>query len=278
MLLLPALQAFMRHFPEAQVDVPAERRNRKAFELIEGIRHLEDYARPAANRREALQPVSGPYRLDAYEMESFADLVEVLGVPRPSPGGVFLAPPSSPLRKEAPEAPSSPLKRHVAVFPGGTHPAKCWPLKKYRKVVEDLLRKDFGVLVLGGESEKNLAAELCAGLAVENLTGRTTLGELVDIFHRVGLLVSGDSGLLHLAALCGCPTVSLFGPSSPLKWAPRGAGHVALSRHVECAPCSRFGRIPDCRHEWHCLHDIEPGEVLDAVQHVRSQPCPERWI
>jgi ADP-heptose:LPS heptosyltransferase len=70
---------------------------------------------------------------------------------------------------------------------------------------------------------------------------------------------------LHLAASLEVPTVSLFGPSSPLKWSPQGEHHKFLQEDFECVPCSRYGHIPSCHHSVKCLNNLAPEGVLDAA-------------
>ncbi|MGB9082173.1 MAG: glycosyltransferase family 9 protein, partial [Desulfuromonadaceae bacterium] len=108
-----------------------------------------------------------------------------------------------------------------------------------------------------------------------NLAGMTTVSETAAVIARSRLVISGDSGVLHIAAGLDIPTVSLFGPSSAAKWAPQGDRHVVMSRHLSCAPCSIFGTIPPCPIAARCISAISPDEVIEAIGRLLSQP-PER--
>ncbi len=79
------------------------------------------------------------------------------------------------------------------------------------------------------------------------------------------MLVSGDSGVLHIAVGLNKPTVSLFGPGIAAKWAPRGEKHIVLNHHLDCSPCTRFGYTPSCSHGARCIQDITVEEVFTAV-------------
>jgi ADP-heptose:LPS heptosyltransferase len=80
------------------------------------------------------------------------------------------------------------------------------------------------------------------------------------------LLVSGDSGVLHLAVGLDVPTVSLFGPGIAEKWAPRGDIHRVIDHHLACSPCTRFGTTPPCPIQARCLADIGVDEVLGKIR------------
>jgi ADP-heptose:LPS heptosyltransferase len=98
-----------------------------------------------------------------------------------------------------------------------------------------------------------------------NLAGRTTLAETGAVVARSALLVSGDSGVLHLAVGLGIPTVSLFGPGIAAKWGPKGEGDVAVNHRLPCSPCTRFGTTPPCPVQARCLSEITVTEVTVAV-------------
>jgi len=98
-----------------------------------------------------------------------------------------------------------------------------------------------------------------------NLAGQTSLAETAGVIARSELLVSGDSGLLHIAVGLGVPTVSLFGPGRALKWAPRGENHFVLNRQLDCSPCTTFGTTPHCPYKARCMQEITVNEVAQAA-------------
>ena len=99
-------------------------------------------------------------------------------------------------------------------------------------------------------------------------TGKTSLAESAAIVSRTAVLISGDSGVLHIGVGLGRATVSLFGPGISEKWAPRGAHHRAISRGYDCSPCTRYGYTPRCLHAARCIRDITVAEVLTAVMEL----------
>jgi ADP-heptose:LPS heptosyltransferase len=129
----------------------------------------------------------------------------------------------------------------------------------------------------GSHADRDAGEEILEGLHGRNLAGRTSLAETAAVIDRSALLVSGDSGLLHMAVGLGKPTVSLFGPGSVAKWAPRGPGHIVLTKNLPCSPCTRFGYTPRCPRGAECLQSITVEEVAEAVfKLLESRPEKEK--
>jgi ADP-heptose:LPS heptosyltransferase len=122
-----------------------------------------------------------------------------------------------------------------------------------------------GVVVVGGAGDRGDGDLICADGVGLNLAGGTSLVESAAVIRRAALLVSGDSGLLHIGVGLGVPTVSLFGPGIAAKWAPRGERHIVLDKRLTCSPCTRFGSTPRCRDNGRCLKEITVDEVEQAV-------------
>jgi len=111
----------------------------------------------------------------------------------------------------------------TVVHPGAASEARRWPLDRWTAVVRELLRNGHDVILTGSTSEASLTATLAerTGLSeFANLAGRTSLRELGAIVASAGLVVSGDTGVAHLATAYVTPSVTLFGPISPAQWGP----------------------------------------------------------
>jgi ADP-heptose:LPS heptosyltransferase len=117
-----------------------------------------------------------------------------------------------------------PGERIVAVAPGANWPGKIWPLEHYRAVLE-ILRDDFDAVVMLGNERDEVAA---SGLAASsprpslNLAGKTSLRQAAAVLERATVFLGNDSGLGHLAAAVGTPTLTLFGPGEPERYHPWG--------------------------------------------------------
>ena len=305
LLLLPVIEMFAKEYPDAEIDILAEARNRSAYNFLKishqvmlytelgTFFHLKKnhydvvidteqwyrlstvYARLlkpgriigfATNDRARLLTDKIHYSLDDYELESFFRLLEPLGIVASQSEkrlGITLE------QKTVEQAKClldrTDVSQWVAVFPGASLPEKRWSTENYCLIVRELMKKGIGVVVVGGESEREVSGLIETETGCVSLVGKTSLAETAAVLMNTNLLVSGDSAILHLAASLGVSTVSLFGPSSPAKWSPRGEMHRFLQEQLECVPCSRYGHIPSCPHDVRCLNNLTPENVLVAV-------------
>jgi ADP-heptose:LPS heptosyltransferase len=136
------------------------------------------------------------------------------------------------LALDRPCAPS-PAPGAVLVHPGSGYPARQWPAERYATIAGELAAAGRTVLVTGSAAEYPLAGRVAASAGLGSdavLAGRTTLTELAAVVAEASLVVSGDTGIAHLATAYGTPSVVLFGPVSPRHWGPppARARHVAL--------------------------------------------------
>jgi lipopolysaccharide heptosyltransferase II len=161
----------------------------------------------------------------------------------------------------------------VALMPGAEYgPAKRWPAPSFAVLARSLAQAGRSVLLLGSAKERELGEEIrvpAGGARVRNLCGKTTLGDVVDLLAAADAAVSNDSGLLHVAAAAGAPLVAIYGSSSPTFTPPLTARATILYRGIECSPC--FARECPLGH-LRCLREIEPGDVLAAVEKALAAP------
>ncbi len=157
-------------------------------------------------------------------------------------------------------------QRVVAFAPGAVGPSKRWPAEYFAELARQLTAQGIAVWVLGSPNEAPLAAEIVrgAGPNARDLTS-PDLRNAILALKCASAAVSNDSGLVHVAAAIGTPTVGIFGPTSPWHWAPLNplAAVIETKTEVECRPCHK----PTCRMVHHrCMRDIPAGDVLTAVQ------------
>ena len=133
-----------------------------------------------------------------------------------------------------------------------------------RRLARRLVAEGFSVWVLGGPGETALAAEIAAGSdRVRDLTG-ADLRNAILALAAADVAVSNDSGLLHVAAALGTPSIGIFGPTSPWHWAPLNplAAVIETQTKVDCRPCHK----PTCRYGHHrCMREIPPERVVAAA-------------
>ena len=123
-----------------------------------------------------------------------------------------------------------------------------------------------GVAILGGPAERPLAAEIASSMQapVRVLCGETDLPGLLGVLSRLRLLVTNDSGPMHLAAALGTPLVAIFGPTDWRETAPRGARQRLLREDVECAPC----KLRECPIDHRCMRAVRAESVIEAAREL----------
>jgi len=303
-LIAPLVAALTDRYPSAAVTILAERRNAGVFCMIPGIQKLLLYDKPAdllaalrgkydlvidteqwhrlsavvarftgtgfsigfaTNERSRLFTHTVPYRHDLYEAQSFLNLLAPLGMQIAfNPAVKFLELPASAAR----EADNFPGKQaaadYVTIFPGASISERRWGTGKFRQLAALLRESGLIPVVIGGETERQAGDAIVAAGGI-NFAGRTTLAGSAYLISRSRFLVTGDSGVLHLAAGLQVGTVAVFGPSNIDKWAPLGEKHVAVDSKPGCAPCSAFGYTPDCPHQVRCMAEVSVDDVYLAV-------------
>lgn len=317
--LIPTLGTLLDLFPGVTIDVLAERRNAGVFALWSGVGTVyrydtlsdlfallgreydvvidtEQWHRLSAvvarsirarvsigfgtNERKRLFTEVVPYSQEMHETFSFLNLLRPLGLHElheiPSK---FLSVPPSAKARATDMLGCYVTKPFVVLFPGASIPERRWGAERFRAVAEALCCRGIPIAVVGGNEDRNAGTVITAGNVGLDLTGRSSLIEAAAIIEKASVLVSGDSGLLHIGAALGIPTVSLFGPGRADKWAPMGESHIVINRRLPCSPCTIFGYTPRCTRGVQCMSETGVDEVaqsvLKLVQH-QSARCNER--
>ncbi|MDN3296054.1 glycosyltransferase family 9 protein [Streptomyces ficellus] len=202
--------------------------------------------------------IAGPeWRADEHERARWCRLLEWYGIPA-DPGD---------LRLPVPDA-ASPAPGAVVVHPGADSGARRWPAERYAAVVRGLRRRGHRVVLTGGPGEDELLDQVREGADVEVFAGGLPFERLGALFAGAAAVVSGDTGIAHLAVAYGTPSVTLFGPVSPRLWGPPpGTRHVALWHPGP--PGDPHGREPDPQ-----LLRIQPDDVLKALFDHPEVPRP----
>ncbi|MCX5837846.1 MAG: glycosyltransferase family 9 protein [Deltaproteobacteria bacterium] len=156
------------------------------------------------------------------------------------------------------------MPRFVAVNPVAFWETKLWEEGKFAGLC-DRLRVELGVGIVLTGGEPAPLERICRKMRTKavNLGGRTTLRELACVYREAALLVTTDSGPMHLAAAVGTPVVALFGPTDPARTGPCGPGHRIIRKGLSCSPCFRK-RCETPR----CMTDVSVEEVFTAVKEM----------
>lgn len=156
--------------------------------------------------------------------------------------------------------------RAIALGPGSVGASKRWTY--YAEAARLFAERGFDVWVVGGPGEKAQAREIVAagGPKVRDLTGNDLRNGILAM-ASASLAISNDSGLMHIAAAIGTPTMGIFGPTSPYLWAPLNglAATVQTKTPLSCQPC----QSTVCRQNDHrCMRDIAATDVVEIAQRI----------
>lgn len=223
---------------------------------------------------DSMQELSGlflnekiPEDMGKHAVDRYLDFLRYLKAPETPPE--FLIPVSEENKKKVEELlEKSGLdrgERFVAVSPMALWETKLWEDEKFAKLC-DRITGELGVkVVLTGSEEAGMNRRIQSRMTkpAVNLGGKTTLRELAWLCRLSSLLVTTDSGPMHIAAAVGTPVIALFGPTSPARTGPYGDGHVVICREMACSPC--FLKKCETRQ---CMRDISVDEVFDAAKNL----------
>lgn len=156
-----------------------------------------------------------------------------------------------------------------AIAPGAAHATKRWPVEHWRALVRALLIDGHRVVILGGPADVPLARAVADGFSRQIVSAAGQFGLLgtAALLARCRGLVSGDTGVMHLATAVGTPVVALFGPTvEQFGFYPYKGDAIVLERRLDCRPCSSHGG-PTCPLGHHrCMVEIGPVEVETVLR------------
>jgi ADP-heptose:LPS heptosyltransferase len=152
----------------------------------------------------------------------------------------------------------------VLINPGAAWPNKRWPPDRFGAVAAAILRDHaLPSVVLWGPGEERTAADVVAASSgAAELSPPTTISDIVGLARSARLMVSGDTGPLHIGGAVGAPLVALFGPTYPERNGPWSPDDVVISRVAGCS-CLYERR---CRRDTSCIDEIDVDEVIEAVR------------
>ena len=156
----------------------------------------------------------------------------------------------------------------VAIAPGAAHATKRWPAEHWIKLVRQITGTGADIVALGGPEDSALGAEIAArgGTHVASATGDLSLQETGAVLKRAAALISGDTGVMHMATGVGTPVVALFGPTvRQFGFFPYNAHASVVERDLRCRPCSSHGS-ESCPLRHHlCMREILPDMVFATL-------------
>ena len=204
-----------------------------------------------------------------HELDYNLDVLRAIGI-RPEQRLMYF-----PVRKASEEKIAALLKKEgvrdsdmlVAIHPAASCPSKRWAPQSFARVADELVRK-FGVkiVVVSGADARPFVKDMTSRMRndVIDFSGKTKVGELGSLLKRASLLISNDSGPVHVAAALGVSVIAIFGRKdsglSPTRWKPLGKDDIIFHKNVGCQICLAH----NCRNEFKCLKAVTVEEVLKA--------------
>ncbi|MBI5556542.1 MAG: lipopolysaccharide heptosyltransferase I [Deltaproteobacteria bacterium] len=155
--------------------------------------------------------------------------------------------------------------RVVPINPQATWPTKLWNNKKFAQVGDWLCRRGFGVVFTGGKDDRKAVDEIIAHMQYPavNLAGDTTLKTLAALYSKAPMVISTDTGPMHIGAAVGTPVVAIFGSTAPWRTGPYGEKHQVVRLDLSCGPCLK--KQCDSRR---CMVELSPELVINAASRV----------
>ena len=160
----------------------------------------------------------------------------------------------------------------IVLAPGASHPTKRWPPAAFAAAALALTPPGSRAVVLGGNSDREIAAEVGrvmarSGAAIVDVAGRLALGESAAVIERASLVITNDSGLMHMADALDRPLVAVFGPTSrELGFYPTGPRARVAELPLDCRPCTLHGS-DSCRLQHHrCLQELPVEAVVKLAR------------
>lgn len=160
-------------------------------------------------------------------------------------------------------------KKIVAINTTSNRRVKNWPEDRYVTLLRYLVeKKDLRVILIGGADAIGLNRHISelVGDGLTDLTGKTTIGQLIALLSMCYLFIGNDSGPMNIAAAVGIPVVVLFGPGDRIRFRPYTSRCIVINKDVDCAPCNK--QICD---SMKCMRDITVGEVIEAIEYFISE-------
>lgn len=162
----------------------------------------------------------------------------------------------------------------VGLSPGAKWETKRWDKEKYAETGLILAEKlNASIIIFGDEKEKDLVNQIAQSLKEQNpiMAVGLKLNQLVALIDRCKILVSNDSGLMHIATARNVLVVAIFGPTHPkLGFTPFGEKSIALTANVQCSPCSLHGQTPCYQKSRFCMDFISPQKVVEESLKILS--------
>jgi lipopolysaccharide heptosyltransferase II len=160
---------------------------------------------------------------------------------------------------------------HIVLAPGAHHATKRWPVARFAELAAMLVRQGARVSLVGGPADVAICDAVAAASGVDLIRadGATSVEQTIRVLDASDVLVTNDSGVMHLGAARRIPIVAIFGSTvKELGFAPYGVKYRMVEHDVGCRPCSHIGKSRCPRGHFMCMEGIKVEEVHHAIQRL----------
>jgi heptosyltransferase-1 len=210
-----------------------------------------------------------PLRSDVHRLDNYFDLIKKIELAA-NPPLISLTAPSqdhSFVEQKLSQAGISSEKPLICIHTGAGKPGKQWPMGNFMVLVDALTKKNnYQVVLVGSKTERaqtDLITKHCSQ-KLHNFSGELSINQLVALFKRTTLMISNDSGPMHMAALSGTPVIALFAPTDNTIWGPLSEKAIVLTGDTACSLACREKHANDPKNRCFCSITVE--KVMGAVE------------
>ena len=204
------------------------------------------------------------YDIEKHALERYLDVARYLGAREPATTCSLPIEPELERMRERIARELTPGRPLILINPQARWETKLWKDDRFAQLADRLIRERNAAVIFTGGSQDRTVTSRIRGMMQEQAydwTGETSLKELAALTRLADLVITTDTGPMHLAAAAGGRVVALFGPTAPWRTGPYGPHHVVVRTGVGCSPC--FGR--HCDQGRRCMADMTVDDVLQSL-------------
>ena len=164
-----------------------------------------------------------------------------------------------------------PKGQNIVIAPGAGYPTKEWSIEKWSGLINALTNQENINIFLTGSPNDSKYEKIVKLIKnkkkITNLIGKITLSKTTSLIKQADLLISPDSGSMHIAAAVGTKTITLVGPTDPIRWRAYGLkeNHIIIKKKINCSPCGQFY---NCKYNKKCMSLIRIEDVIKMVNEL----------
>lgn len=165
-------------------------------------------------------------------------------------------------------------KKIIGICPGAKHYTKRWPKEYFIELSKKLIENGYTIHLFGGIAEKKLCSEIKIAIPeINNFQNQNDLLETARKMKNCSLIITNDSGLMHLASAIKIPVVAIFGSTvKSFGFTPVGVKNIIIENNsLNCRPCSHIGKNHCPKRHFKCMQDITPSLVQDHLQNFMKE-------